>query len=320
MAQNEPTRKHWSEVMMNVPRQVLYGLLIVIISITLFVPVQVPVVPQKSTKDLFSILMTIPEGSTILIQSDWTNSTRGESAWEFQALMRILMRRNIKFAVMTSADPQAPEVARKAIDDVNRERVADSERPYVRGVDWVNLGFFPNAEGTGQGLASNVAELFSGRYDQGESGRVAVMETPVLKDIRRIEDFPAMIVVTASKTIDILVERIARRTKLCAMVTGVMGPETLVYHQTGQISGLAIGLTGVAEIEQLMERGMDPNGGDGAVLASGYPKIEGFKGMKNIGNGSRYYFPLHNALGLMILAIVLGNVGMYVSRKRRVQS
>jgi len=82
----------------------------------------VPNEPEAPTVDLYQAVMKIPENDTILLASDWTNSTRGESAGQFKALMRILMRRKIKVAIYTSADPQAPKVSRDMIGDLNKER------------------------------------------------------------------------------------------------------------------------------------------------------------------------------------------------------
>jgi len=48
-------------------------------SIPLFSKIVVPREPVPASIDLYKTLMTIPEGSTILLESDWTLSTRGES-------------------------------------------------------------------------------------------------------------------------------------------------------------------------------------------------------------------------------------------------
>src|SRR5579859_5664168 len=78
-------------------RLTLFALLFIVSSVLLFPIVRdyvkVGNKPTKMTIDLYSTLMSVPNGSTVLVQTDWTNSTRGESGGQFEALMRILMRK-----------------------------------------------------------------------------------------------------------------------------------------------------------------------------------------------------------------------------------
>ena len=106
-----------------------------------------------------------------------------------------------------------------------------------------------------------------------------------------------MILVTGSKTSNIAIERI-KSAPLIMMVTGVMGPESQVYYDSGQVKGLVSGLKGLYDVEKAMD--VD------------------YKDKKyvNLDNGAKYFPTLHIALTLMILAVVIGNVGMFLSRKR----
>jgi hypothetical protein len=295
MAQRE---RNFADLLMAVPKQWLYVLLILATTIPLWFTVAVPNRPVDSSVDLYQVLNDIPEGSTILIASDWTNSTRGESGGQFKSLMRILMRRNVKFAVYSTADPQAPRVAEDFIERINQERRAADQPPYQRWQDWVGVGYFPNAEGTANAIANNIRSAWAGKTDFAPDGvKRDVFQSPVLQQISRVEDFPLLIVVTASKTSNVTIERLYGRVPLALMVTGVMGPEMQVYHASGQVRGLSAGLKGVYDVELMMERD--------------YP------GQKNLDNGGAYYPALHAALTLLILAVVVGNIGMFMNRRRR---
>jgi hypothetical protein len=259
----------------------------------------------------------------VIVQSDWTNSSRGESAGAMEALMRILIRKKVKFALMSVADPNAPRVARDALRRINLELEAAGETPYKKWEDYVELGYFPNAEGTGNAMAENLRTAWAGKKDQGPNGMTDVFQSPVLQDIQRIENVQMMINIHASDTLNRLIERIGRRCPLASMCTGVMGPETLVYYTSKQIVGASVGLNGVVELESLMERGIDPDISDkdaqdlkNPVQAKGRPKIEGFTGKKNYARGMQYYLSLHSALTLMILAVVIGNIGTFLSRRK----
>jgi hypothetical protein len=295
MATRERT---FADKMMSVPRQWLYLLLITVTTIPLWFTVDVPNEPVDSSVDLYATLMAIPEGSTIIVASDWTNSTRGESGGQFKSLMRILMRRNVKFAIYSAADPQAPRVFSDAIERVNMERRNDGEAPYRRWEDFVSLGYFPNAEGTANAIANNLRAAWAGKTEFTPDGtKRDVFQSPVLQHVTRVEDVPLLIVVTASKTSTVTIERLYGRVPLALMVTGVMGPESQVYHASGQVEGLSAGLKGVYDVELLMERD--------------------FPGARNKDNGAKYYPALHLALTLLILAVIIGNIGMFLSRGRR---
>ncbi len=302
----------FGEKLMSIPRWALFVILLVFASVPLFVTIKVPNKPIEPAIDLYGTLMSIPEGSTILVASDWTKSTRGESGGSFDALVKILMRRNIKMALYSSGDPQAPQVARDAIGILNQERRAKGQKTYDRWNDWVTVGFFPNAEACANAIANNVRSAFSGRTENTPEGtKRDVFQSPVLQNIQKVSDFKLMMVITASKTSNITIERIyGKGVDLAMMVTGVMGPESMPYYSSGQIKGLAVGLKGVYDMEQLMEDGIT------AEMKSKWGVVPGFPGDNNVGNGSRYYPTLHACLLLLIIAVTVGNVGTFLTRRK----
>lgn len=299
--------KTFAERLQSVSRHSLFLVLLVVTTIPLWLPFKVPNEPDLPTKRLYAALMSVPEGSTVLIESDWTISTRGESAGQFKALMRILMRRKIKACVYTAADPQAPKVARDVMRTLNEERKRMNLPPYEEWKDWVHLGYFPSAEATELAIAANIRTAFAGRKSVPPGGTPTdVFRSPVMEHIRSIKDIPLFALVTASNTSNIVVERLTGAVPLAFMVTGVMGPETQVYFDSKQLIGLSKGLKGVYDLEGMMENGVTVDG----------KHYDGFKGMTNYDQGALYYPALHAALVLLILAVVLGNVGMYLSRRK----
>lgn len=326
MATNDPAPRSIGQRLQSLSRQTVYLILILVVSasvlISKFMGLTLPNKPGAGSQDFFAAVMAVPEGSTVFIQSDVTNSTRGESAGQFEALLRILMRRNIKFAVFcASGEAQAPQVAIDVIGRINAQRVANKERPYERWNDWVSLGLFTDGRATAQAMMANLRTAIVKKDTPPGRGATDVWESPVMKDLKKIDDIGLYILVTASKTSDILVERlkfkpttygdVALKTKLGCMVTGVMGPETNNYYRSGQIFGVVIGLNGAVEIETLMENGIQAGQSETYRSLS----IEGFKGQTNYARGMAYYLALHTAMGLLIVLVVIGNVGMYLARK-----
>ncbi|MBI3721712.1 MAG: hypothetical protein HY248_04090 [Fimbriimonas ginsengisoli] len=229
------------------------------------------------------------------------------------------MERKIKFALYSVGDPQAPQVARDVVGRLNQERKAMGKEPYMRFRDWVSLGYYSNAEGELQVIASDVRRAFANRLDFPE-GRppTDVFQSPVLSGIHLVKDFPLLVVVTPSSTNTITIERIGDKVPMMQAVTGVMIPETNVYYASGQLKGMLGGIKGAYDIENLMDTGINFPGPDGKI-AFPYEKYkEGVPPIhvgKIIGKGQAYFATLHYTMALLILAVIAGNVGMWLSRK-----
>lgn len=290
--------KTLGEKLQSLNRLTLYIILIIGATIPAFLPFSVPNEPVPASRDFFRHLNELQEGDTVLIETDWTKSTRGESQGHMENLLRILMRRGVRFAIYSCADPQAPRVARDLIVDIAAEHEKDFGVAYNRWEHWVNLGYYPNSEATNNAIATNVRQAFAGRTDLPGPGRppTGVFQSPVLENIRDVTDFKKVIIVTASATFNVMVERLSNKLDMLAAVTGVMVPESQVYYDSGQVKGLSGGLKGVYDVETLME---------GA-----------WPGKTNKGKGQAYYPTLHIVLGIMMLAIIVGNIGMFLSRRR----
>ena len=283
------------EKLQSLPRPALYAILFIIASVGVWISIPIPNARAQASEDFYNMVKNLPPDKPVLISSDWTNSTRGESAGEFKALVRILMRKNIKFCVFSMADPNAPEVAKDTIQFINLERKAKGEKPYVRFQDWVNAGFFPNAEAISNSMNNNFRTAFQDKKTQDENGNpVPIFSAPFMSKVNQISDFSALIIVTGSKTSNIAIERVTK-TPLVLEVTGVMGPEMQVYYDSHQVKGLVSGLKGLYDVETHMD--------------------EDFKGEKNLDNGAMYYPTLHLVLTLLIFAVVIGNVGMWLAKK-----
>lgn len=317
MAMNEQPKK-W----LDIRREYLFLILFVVCSATLFISMNLPNKVADSSADLYKSLMTLDPAKPVFIQSDWTNSTRGESRAQFESLIRILVRRRVKIGLVAMGDAQAPEVAKTMIDSLTREIEAEGGQPYRRWEDWVYVGYFPGAEAVSQSFSSNLRNAITSKKDNDTSGvKRSIVESPVLQGVNGIGDLGAYIIVTASKTSRICIERMSGKVNMLAAVTGVMGPETFNYYQTKQLSGLSIGLKGAYDVETLMEYGLNKPDASGKVMVANgnvSGQIDGWPGKKNLANAQKYVVPLHGAILLLIIAIVLGNIQTLRERKQKV--
>jgi hypothetical protein len=264
--------------------------------------------------------MSLQKGDTVLLGSDWTGSTQGESKAQLISILRILMRKEVKFALWSSADPQSPRAAQDVVTEVNAMMKAEGSRPYKQWDDWVQAGFYVNSDVAINNVGQDVRKMFTSKRGTDSEGKLrSIVESPVLANIQKVQDFKLVIDVTASKTCDFHVQFISsKKVPLMFAVTGVMVPEQEVFYNSGQIVGFIGGLKGVYDLEVMLDNGLnipDKNGGAGVVSDKIKDKIEGFPGKDNKGNGSKYYPTLHVALLLMIALVVIGNIEMVQARK-----
>lgn len=299
----------------SLPKPVLYLVLIVAIVVTLYKPFNVPNVPQDHSIDLYANLMSISPGQTILVGSDWTKSTQAESKGSAMALLKILMRKGIKFAYYSTGDPQAPAVLKDTIKEVSDELVKANEipKPYEIWEDFVTFGYYPNSDSQNQSIGQNVRKAFDGRRVSVKGEERDVWQSPVLKGKSSLKDFACLLLISPSSTDKITVRNLSGKIQLNFAVTGVMLPENQNYHASGQLAGLIGGLKGVYDLETLMEEGINQKGG--AVKSSKYDKVPSFKGLRNKGNGYKYYPTLHVAICIMFLAVIVGNIGMFMVKR-----
>lgn len=304
-------------------REVLFMVLFAVCSLSLFIKVTIPNRVADSSADLYRVIMNLPTDKPVFIQSDWTGSTRGESRAQFQAVVRMLMQRGVKFGFMSVGDPQAPEVARITIRELNEERKKVGLEPYRQWDDYVFVGFFPGAEASMQSISANLGSAIANNRDADASGvKRPVVESPVLQGVGKVEDLGAYIIVTGTKSSRIAIERLSGKLTMIGLVTGVMGPETFNYYQTGQLSGLSIGLKGAYDLETMMKSGLNVKDADGKVavgnskVTAEVPPFPSDGKYKTLDNAQLYIVPLHAAILLLIGAVIAGNVQMLKARKR----
>ena len=217
-------------------------------------------------------------------------------------------------------------MARNSLLEILEERKELGLREYKEWEDYIVVGYFPNAEAQTVSLQTDIRDAWGSKKirDPGTRTDRSPFESPVLENVYSVNDAGFLMIITASNTIDIAVERLSQEiVPLGCMCTGVVGPQVLPYHQAGQVVGVAVGQKGVYDFEYMMKYGVNVEK-DGETALVKHPddgiQIQPIEEGVTFGRGKSYYATLHIALLLMIFAIIVGNVGMAVSRKARKSS
>jgi len=318
MSEELEQKKSLGEKLQSVNRSILYLILFVVVSvplvITKFLDVQLRCKPEQYTKDTYVLLRNLGPNDTIIIDSGFTNSSRGENGGQLEALLRMCMRQKVKFVLFSSVDPQSPQIARDFIRKLNKERKAKGQELCRRWDDYVEMGFFSDSPTMLQTMGEDLSRAWANRKVKDQQGVSRdVFTSPPMKNIRKIEDFKAYVTIAASSIMPTIVPRVGAKVPVISMITGVMFPEQYNYYKSGQLKGLVNGLSGCVELETLMEKGIDAKGEVGGKVLP--MQAEPFAGEQNFHRGMAYYLALHVALGVLILAVVIGNIGMFMAKR-----
>jgi hypothetical protein len=269
------------ERMQKIDRRILYVILLIVIAIPTIYQVDMPNVPLPMSIALWKTIEETPKDKIVLISSDWSNSTRGENKGQMAALISHMMKRHIRFAVM-SFDITASQVAQSLVDELAKKYGA------VYGVDYIYFGYQPAGALYVKGINE---DIITGKVDARDKKPLA--SWPVMKGIKSASEIHIVIEIAASAMHGVWLGLLKPGVKVGICPTAIMAPEAIPYFQSGQLAGILWGAKGAYDYEQLNVKNH-----------TGDP-----------GTAGRYMSPLSAAFKLIILSIVVGNVGMLVGNK-----
>ncbi len=271
------------KVIQNLDRRYLYALLILAVALPFFFNVPMTVPATQSTESLYDKIESLPAGSFVLFGGDWSAGTRGENRPQSEVLIRHIMRKKLRFALIAFADPQGKTL----MQDIAVQ--FQGQYGYREGVDWVNWGWRVSTaqENFLKALAQDVPTT-AGTDIHG--AQIATL--PVMQGIRTGRDFALIIDVTGTASYQAYIQFLQGPCKvpMALGTTAVMAPEAFNYLDSGQLSGMLNGVQGAYEYEQKLG-------------------IEG--------RASRAGLSLSFAHLLIIGMILLGNGAMLVERRQQ---
>ena len=231
------------KVMQNLDRRYLYALLILAVALPFFFNVPMTVPATQSTESLYDKIESLPAGSFVLFGGDWSAGTRGENRPQSEVLIRHMMRKKLRFALIAFADPQGKTL----MQDIAVQ--FQGQYGYREGVDWVNWGWRV-ASGQENFLKALAQDVLTTAGTDIHGAQVATL--PVMQGIRTGRDFSLIIDVTGTASYQAYIQFLQGPCKvpMALGTTAVMAPEAFNYLDSGQLSGMLNGVQGAYEYEQ----------------------------------------------------------------------
>lgn len=266
-----------------VDRRFLYIMILLVVSVPFFIKIKLPVKITPASQKLYDTIEAMPERSFVLLGVDWGAGTRGENLAQTIALMRHVMKKKLRFALL-SFEPQSRTLAQNLAERLTKEY------GYTEGKDWVNFGYKPDQENY---LKAFVLDIPNSVGIDRRGLPVAGM--PVMDGIKTARDIKLLLDVTPSDTYNAYIKFLqgSYQVPMGVACTSVITPEAVNRLDSGQIVGLIAGLQGAVEYEKLID---SPGKATSANISS-----------------SAAHF-------LIIAFILMGNIAMALERRQRAQT
>ncbi len=269
----------WLARFQTIDRRIIYLCVAIAIALPFIFRIHLPVVVTPPVQRFYEAVEKVPKDKVVLVAADFSTGTEGENGPQVQAVLEHLMRRRIPFIIL-GVDIQGPELVQSYAERLARKY------SYRYGRDFVNLGYLPGGQMALERFCRSVWQTVPVDYKQRP-----LAELPLMRRVRTAKDIGLVAEFTGSGLLSWYIQTFWGQFKvpLAQGCTGIIGPEQFPYLDTGQLSGLMVGLKGAAEYEALLN-----------IQREGYRRM------------------MPQSLGHLsaLLLILLGNLGMWLARRR----
>ena len=278
-----------------IDRRIIYLILLTVVILPLIFPTTEKVRVMPPVEKLYNAVDTIPEGKALIIDFDYEPQTAPELDPMGFAILRHVFHRRIKLLVL-SLYVQPLGLAQNALDQVIAEfnSVATSNADsIIYGRDYVFLGWVPPPIIPILGMAESITEVYRVDYYGNQTDTL-----PLMEEIKNYDDVGLLVSISGADPPKWWVAYAQSRfgLKVGAGITAVSASEFYPYLQTGQFSGMLVGMKGAAEYEEMVES-----------------KLKLIARRK----ASEALLSLTYAHLVMIIFIVIGNIGYFIHRRKK---
>ncbi len=275
-----------------IDRRIVYVILLLVIIVPLILSLGLSVKPMggvsQRVRQVYEQVDSLQyTGRPLLVSVDFDPASQAELLPMLKALIRHAFARNVRVLVV-GLWPNGVGLGRRALQDAAQEYNKENGR------DYVFLGYKAGVDAVILGMGENVARTFP---VDGLGTRLE--EHPMMHDIRKLSDVGFIVSLSAGTPgyADWLLYAQSRyRAKMATGTTAVQAADAYPYLGTGQLLGIVAGMKGAAEYEVLLSQANIRQAGTPALNAMDAQSFAHFA---------------------IVLLVILGNVGFFLSRKRR---
>lgn len=262
-------------------RRWIYLMVGIAVIVPFLLPVQLPVSVTPEVRSFYEYVDKLPDSSTVMLVFDYYPSTAAECEPMARAAARHLFSKDCRIITLSNIPLGGPSMA----EAVTREVALEYGKRY--GIDFVNLGYKYGYVAVLRGMGVSIEEIFPT-----DNSGTPLDELPIMDSVVNYSQVDFVFEVADNATADYWVSIVnaGYGVPMGVGATAVMAPKFYAFFGAGQIVGLLGGMKGAAEYEILL----------------GQPDAA-FRGMD-----------VQSLVHLLIIVLVIiGNVGFFVTRKHR---
>ncbi len=293
-------KKNIFDKMMTLDRRWVFLFLIVVCVATYAADFSIPINTEQETESIFNFLDSLPPDDIVLIAIDYDPNNLAELHPMTYAVVEHLWRKKVK-VIFTSLSQLGPAMADQAIRDISDSLKIDKTYNYngvehnfkgreiVNGVDYTFLGYKPYYAliilGMGQDFRLNFPNDYYG---------TPLDDLPMMQGVINYDQVACVVDLSGGNITDAWISYGQGRFNFPLMLglTGVMTAQYYPFLGSGQVSGIMGGLLGAAQYEELADNPGRAKDGMRVQLFAHY---------------------------VIILFIVLGNIGYFMSRRKNLE-
>ncbi|MEO0206796.1 MAG: hypothetical protein ABIL22_09020 [candidate division WOR-3 bacterium] len=283
------------DLMLKIDRRIIYLALAIVVIVPLIIKSPQHVRVMTPVEKLFNAVDTIHQDKAMILDCDYDPQTQPELEPMAIAVLRHAFKKRIKVLVL-SLYVQPLGLAKAALDQTVAEHNSEAktnEDSLIYGRDYVFLGWQPPPIVPMLGMGESITKVYKRDYYGYQTDSL-----PLMKKIKNYSNIELLVSLSGADTPLLWVAYAQNRfgVPVGAGCTAVSASDFYPYLQTGQFSGLLIGMKGGAEYEEM---------------------VEGKLGISRRRKASESLLSLTYAHLIMILFIVIGNIGYFIKRRQK---
>jgi len=287
-----------TELLGRLDRRAIYAAVILALVVPLALKWGLAPAEMQQARKFFDVVEALPndDSSIVLIAMDWGPATKAENEPQTEVLIEHLLRRRVRFALISST-VEAEPFLRDLPDRVAKRLSSENPREkWEYGKDWVNLGYRP-AMGA---MIQKMAAAQDLRQTLGMDARgTPLADVPCMRSVKNIKNVKLLAeftgLVGALEGWLQFFQTSDYRPPLAHGCTAITIPDAYIYVDSGQLVALHEGIAGAAAHSWLLTKKFKNREPDSAIVTN---------------------TALAVAHVVIIVLIVLGNVGMFLAMRK----
>jgi len=258
------------------------------ILLPMFYPIDLPFRIDERVQAVYDAIEELEPGSRVLLSADFDPASLPEIGPFLRANLHHLMRREVKIVVLSLWE-FAPPLVISYLEEVT------PTYDYEYGTDYAYLGYKPGQELAIKAIGENIHKAFPSDYRG-----TPLAKLPIMQGLKQARDFDLLVLVSAGSpgTREYVLQIQGQHDlRMVSSTTAVSGPDYIPFYKAGQLVGLAAGMPGSAQYEELVWPEEAPEG----VLKLATLAVN----VLNLGHV------------FIIVLLIVGNIAYFLTRARK---